>query len=339
MDQPVKPPVPRKRAIPIAMTACVVLVLIVVLEPTQVVMGMLSGEAFFGGRPTRYWSHALNAGPAARADAEEKLRQGKGAAVPVLAEIVQSPSTPKTAEPRLLAADILAKAGPDAGAAASAFAKGLRDSDPHLQAICAAGLSKIGVPAETAVPLLTDLLKSQHAVVAARALSEYKGAAAPALPELVELLKDTDQPTEVRWNAARTIGKIGPAALSALPPLLVSINDAESNVREHSAEAIGDIGPTAAEGIPALESALTDVNDKVRRDALRSLGYLGPVAKSTVPAIMALLKDPVQRVKDAIVPALKSISPADAAIVEKQFAAEKAEREKEAKKPMPMPNK
>ncbi|MDB5392237.1 MAG: repeat-containing protein [Planctomycetaceae bacterium] len=313
----------RRWVIVVACFAAVAAIVAVVFDPTQVVIGTLSGDVFFQGRPARYWSRMLGAGPAERATAEDQLQQGGANSVPVLAAILRTDFS-KNAEPRWVAAEMLTKMGPEASAAGPAMMSALRDSDPHLQAVCAASLPKIKVPAESAVPLLTEFLKTKHTVIVARALSEYRGAASSALPELIKLLEDKSQSTEVRWSAARTIGKIGPASLSAVPVLIAHINDEAPTIREHCAEAIGDIGPTAVEGVPALIVALKDVDQRVRRDAVRSLGYIGPEARTALPEIKKLLKDPVQRVKDATLTALKAIAPDEAAAVEKQLGTDKA---------------
>lgn len=326
MDQAETKPRSRRWVYALAISLVAGGIAVACFEPTQVIVGTLSGDAFFRGRPTRYWTGKLNAGPAQRADAESQLQEGGTESVPVLTEILRGSSTTQTAESRFVAAQILILLGPDAAAAGPALIQGARDTDPHLQAVCAAGLPKISVPAETAVPLLTELLKTKHGVVAARALSEYRGAASSSLPSLLELLRDKSQLTEVRWNAARTSGKIGPAALSAVPDLIDAMTDKEPTIREHSAEAIGDIGPVAAEGVPALIKVLTDDDPRVRRDAVRSLGNLGPAAQKAVPAIKKLLLDPVDRVKEAILPALKAIAPEEAAAIEAQIAKEKAKK-------------
>ena len=160
------------------------------------------------------------------------------------------------------------------------------------------------------MPKLKELLRGEHSVVTARALSEYREAAAPALPELVAAMHDKKLPTEARWNAARTIGKIGPSAVSTVPDLIDELDDPADTLREHAAEAIGDIGPVAAElGVPALRKALTDHYVKVRRDSVRSLGYIGAEARPAAEDMLLLLKDPEALVREAAEKALKIVAP------------------------------
>lgn len=313
MDTTAPPPQKKNTnwAIGIAVVLVVAAILAIVFEPTQVVMGMLTGDAFFQSRPTRYWLQALQAGPAEQADARSQLEKGGKAGVPVLMAILGSRSN--DAEVRCNAAEILKKLGPDAVEAGPTMVAALRDGDAHVQGVCASALPAVGVPADTAVPMLTTMLPSTHAVVAARALSAYRGAAVLALPQLVEMLQDHSRPTEARWNAARTIGKIGPPAVSTVPALIGEMGDKEASIREHCAEALGDIGPSAAPlGLPVLITALTDPNTRVRRDAVRSLGYMGEAARPAVADVKKLLKDKEAMIKEAAQNALKAIAPEEA---------------------------
>lgn len=297
-----------KRRAPLILGAIVVLSAVAIMfEPTGVVRGRLMGEAFFEGRPTGYWRSQLSGGPAEQAAALESLK--KPQAVPVLRELLANTSSSAHQDIRWRSAELLKELGPEANSAAVELLTAAREKDDRLPSVAAAALPKVGTSADLAVPVLTSLLRSPHAVIAARALSEYKAQAKSALPELIRLMKDRSQPVEARWNAARTIGKVGPDALSALPALIEMTRDPEPNVREHSAEAIGDIGPTATAGIPALVAAMKDDFVKARRDAVRSLGWIGPAAKEAGPEMVKLLDDPEQIVRDAARKALETVAP------------------------------
>jgi len=300
----------KRKGLWIATGLIAVVVASIFLEPTQTVVGLLLGEPFFEGRPARYWARSLAAGPGEQADASSRLQQGGGQAAPVLAAMLSGKSAAKDAEVRCTSAELLAKIGADATSAGPSLLAGVHDRDPHVQAVCAAALPKAGIPAKAAVPVLTELLKSDHVVVAARALSEYKEEAAESLPVLVALLSDQSKSTEARWNAARTIGRIGPAADGAVPALIAALDDPEWTIREHSAEAFGDIGPNAApEAIPGLLRMLNDPVARVRRDAVRSLGQIGKAALESVPDIKKLLSDPEELVQKAALTALGKIAP------------------------------
>lgn len=289
-------------------TACIAL-----FDPTQVVIGKLSGDAFFESRPTRYWAHALRGDPGLRSKAQARLEQGGTAAVPVLIGIIENHPAAESAELRCTAIEILGKLGPEATSAGPAIVHAVQDKDPHVQAVAITTLSKVGAAADVAVPVLMQQLQGENNVVAARALSQYRAAAAPALDALVGLLKDESQSVEARWNAARTLGKIGPDAVSTVPVLIEMTHDQDATIREHSAEAIGDIGPVVGDdAIEALIKSMSDPATKVRRDAVRSLGYIGPKAKEAVPTIKKLTEDPEEIVRQAAANALKAIVPNEA---------------------------
>lgn len=288
----------------------VVLVLAAWLEPTQSVLGWLAGEPFFAGRPLRYWAARLSGAPGENAAALEALSAGEGSAVePLLTALYRTQSGDDGAELRWTALELLGKHAPVGHSAQAVVLQALDDDDAHVRSVAAGLVPKVGIPAERGVPALIPLLQGPHGVVAARALSEYRGAASGALESLVVLMHDGSASVEARWNAARTIGKIGPDALPALPDLIAELDNPEDTIREHAAEAIGDIGPAAAElGVPALRRVLNDRYVKVRRDAVRSLGYIGPAAREAVEDIVPLLHDPEEIVRAAAREALQKIA-------------------------------
>jgi HEAT repeat protein len=205
--------------------------------------------------------------------------------------------------------EILGKIGPEADAASDTVLAALNDPDPHVRTVAAAALPKIGVPAAQAVPALIQRLEAEPGVVPGRALSEYRDQAIDALPALVEVLRNKELDSETRWNAARTLGKLGPGGTDAIPALVESLQDTAPTVREHAAEALGDIGRPASEAVPALVAVLSDSATRVRRDAVRSLGQIGPASRVAVAQIKRLLNDPEDIVRQAARDALQAISP------------------------------
>jgi HEAT repeat protein len=291
------------------LTVAVIVLVAIIADPTRVIIGTIAGDAFFQGRPARYWGRALRADPATQAEALQALEQGQADAVPALTEIFSTWRAPADADVRLKAVEVLSKLGPAAVQAAPAIAAGVGDPDVHVQAVCAKALPKLDAPADMAVPALLRLLKTENAVVAEQALSQYRGAGAPAVSDLAALLRDRNQTAEIRWNAARTIGKIGPDAAGAVDALIECLGDSEWKVREHCAEAIGELGAGAAEdGVPALTHCLSDPVSRVRRDAVRSLGHFGLAAKTAVPQIEPLLNDDEEIVREAAKTALHAVA-------------------------------
>jgi HEAT repeat protein len=124
---------------------------------------------------------------------------------------------------------------------------------------------------------------------------------------LIAIVGDKSASALTRWEAIRTLGKIGPDAKPAMPVLIASLNDEEEKVREHAAESLGEIGDATA--VPHLIRMLGDSAARVRRDAVRSLGQFGPAAKSSLPAIEKLLTDKEELVREAAKTALRRIDP------------------------------
>jgi HEAT repeat protein len=226
----------------------------------------------------------------------------------VLIELLEEPGS-DAAELRWNAAEILGEIGRDASLAGRSLLAALDDQDQHVRAVAARALPAVGVPAEQALEPLRDMLKQDQAIVAARVISEYKANARPALADLVDVLTDKTLDSETRWNAARTIGKIGPDAAEAIPVLVASLEDNVDTVREHAAEALGDIGPPAGGSVQALVAVLDDPATRVRRDAVRSLGQVGEEAVVAVPEIKNLLDDPEEIVREAARNTLLAIAP------------------------------
>lgn len=278
------------------------------LEPTGVVLGWMNGEVFYQDRPTRYWSKALTSSdPATQAHTHQALTEGGRSAVGVLVEILKKDDN---ADARWKAADLLGRLGPEAReeSTRAAVAAALKDSNAHVRAVAASALATIGPAGSDAIPALQEMLSTSDCLPALRALSLYGSDAAPAIGKIIVLLHNEDD-SEIRWTAARTLGKIGRAAKEATPMLVEAMKDPEPLVREHAAEALGDIGPDAKEAIPELVKALKDPDARVRRDAVRSLGQMGPAAKSAIESIRPLLQDKEDRVRKAACASLQQIDP------------------------------
>ena len=122
----------------------------------------------------------------------------------------------------------------------------------------------------------------------------------------IEALKDKDQ--EVRYSAARALGKIGPKAEKAVPALVRALKDKNEYVRQWAASALGKIGPKAEKAVPALTEALKDRWPGIRaQDAAVALGKIGPAAEKAVPALTEALKDEKVYVRKAAKEALAKI--------------------------------
>jgi hypothetical protein len=294
----------RRRAILLIAAALVVAAALAIgLDPSARVHGWVGGEPFYQGRSATAWRRDLRQPDDARsAEAFQSLVAGKGEAVPMCAWLVRNAPEP---EARWRAADALGRIGKAATPAAAELVAALSDRDPLVRGVAVRAIGELAPEVPGAMPGLVALFPDVEAI---RAVSRFGPAGADAVPRLIELLRHED-PT-VRWQAARTLGKVREPAVPSVPELVrLTGSDSESLVREHAAEAIGDIGPAAAAGIPALVQALKDPVPRVRRDAVRALGQMGPTAKGVLADVRLATQDPDADVKAAASRAVSLIDP------------------------------
>ncbi len=260
------------------------------LDPDAQWKGSLRGEPFFAERAASAWHAVLSADDEnSRALAAEKLKDGKADALPVLTWLLRSTGP---AEPRWRAADALGQIGVAARPTGPDLIAALKDSDPHVRSVAAKSLGELAPDVPGAVEALIELFPDPQVI---RVVARFRQSGAPAVPRLIELLTHPD--VTVRWNAARTLGKIGEPSMPAVPAILKHMTDPDPIIREHAAEALGDIGPAAAATIPELVKLLSDPEWKVRRDAVRALGQMGAAAKPVLAQVQALKSDPNDEVK------------------------------------------
>jgi HEAT repeat protein len=108
-----------------------------------------------------------------------------------------------------------------------------------------------------------------------------------------------------RWQAARTLADIGPAAAPALPALVAVVTDAEPRVRGHAARALGMIQDKSARTIGGLAKLVADPDPLVRRAAIMAIGRLQPSAEVTTPLLIEALEDADPSV---VIPALEILT-------------------------------
>ncbi len=219
----------------------IVLALAVVLDPTRVVLGKLSGEAFYRDRPTSYWrKELLDPAPGAATNAVHELTEGKAAAVPVLVDLIRTSQGPKPedADVRLLVAQALGDIGPDARDAKQPLATLLNDPSPVVRIAAADSFGRMGI---TAVD--PDVIGA-----------------------MAKLVRDDDPAGSVKViKALRKLRNHNAEATAVLTEAVTKHPDAE--VRENSAEALGEMASVSEETEAALRKALKDPNERVREEA------------------------------------------------------------------------
>jgi HEAT repeat protein len=223
---------------------------------------------------------------------------------------------------------------------AHALIAALKDSDGRVRWIATFALGTLESEAQTVVPILVEMAKSAKErvpagnminlrqfndrgqyyllgpdqkdgdplrIAAMQSLGAFGAAAAPAVPVLVEVLRDPDP--RIRWFAIEALAVIGPAAKAAVPALIEALRSPdvavaggvrgnggfffngmdEGPIRLIAAEALGRIGPEAKAAIPDLIAAMKGPDSRVRAEAARALGGIGPDAVPAIPELVRVL--------------------------------------------------
>jgi HEAT repeat protein len=163
------------------------------------------------------------------------------------------------------AAQALGNMGADAADAIQALTEAMRGTNIVLCRLAAKALSQIG---REALPALIAHLRHRDPFVrgeAALALGWIGPAAASAVPALMDALRPTRASA---WRIAPLPAAETPATPITPPQVTPS---ADETSRSYAAQALGRIGPAAASAVPALTQALTDTNEQVRQAAEQAL--------------------------------------------------------------------
>jgi HEAT repeat protein len=170
----------------------------------------------------------------------------------------------------------------------------LKDQDTAARILAAQWLAKLGPDAKGALPALVDLAlhdpnqdTSAAAATAIRAVDLQ--AAREVVTGLLPALWDSD--AEVRRKACAVLGSLGPVAKPAVPSLITLLDDTDPLVRERAVGALGAIGIPQSEIVAALAKALRDPASIVRYRAAAQFAFHVPVTATSLPALMDLRND------------------------------------------------
>ena len=111
--------------------------------------------------------------------------------------------------------------------------------------------------------------------------------AAPALPHLIELLRDPDP--NVRASVVCTLGNVG--SETAIPRLIESAKDANILVRCFALPALGKFAGKSDAVVPALIEGARDPNASVRFQAVIALERFAGSSAAVVPQLLKALED------------------------------------------------
>lgn len=137
---------------------------------------------------------------------------------------------------------------------------------------------------------------SKSKIAASKDLAEYSSAFVSLVGELVTLLQ-RDKDPEVRSEAAKTIGLIGPSAAAWRGPMVVTtlakaLDDPDERVRIAALGALRGVAPFSKKALPKIIAMMKDKNAAIRHKAIGVIVELGPEAKEAVPALIEALSDP-----------------------------------------------
>lgn len=175
------------------------------------------------------------------------------------------------------------------------------DSDVRMGA-----LAELDPPDPGAIPDLIELLEDDSGLLASTAADTLAQIGSEAIHDLVLALRHCN--FSGRSWAAYALGKMGPAAVSAIPPLQGALSDPSISVRVEAAGALATIDPDPRLGVQTLAQALRDPQEHLRRRAAFLLEDLGQAAVGAVLELVQTLHDPEPPVRQQAAEALRTIS-------------------------------
>lgn len=154
---------------------------------------------------------------------------------------------------------------------------GLRHFLGKIQQACSASIGYLGRTDSNAIPELLRAVQRSYSSFFLDRIVEALNGSGIACPQpvdgLIRAFDDDDQ--ELRWLAARLLGKLAQANPTALPPVIQSTRSESTLQRMLAVFALGISGTSDMDAIQALSSALNDSDNAVRLQAAESLCQLG----------------------------------------------------------------
>jgi HEAT repeat protein len=263
--------------------------------------------------------------PDAAAEVLVGLRRHADRFVPALVGIYQDSKRSEAVIERT--AGILIELGPDSRSAMPSYLAHLRGANPAHKELTVSILSAIGPPARAAVPLLTNLFGGEgdfdlHLAVA-EALWSIDRRTNEAVTVCLRVLRAQHPPyneaSARQAHALELLGRIGPAAVQALPLLRDFFLHGRPSVRFATERALRGIDPATLQALYAEANRIArDRIDQIlvslgTRDlwtpssarlnffrALPAIESLGPEARAAIPRLVELLTTAPPRRTNAV---------------------------------------
>jgi HEAT repeat protein len=195
----------------------------------------------------------------------------------------------------------IARETESAGQVIAALAELIQKTSPNRSAAAVTALGEFGPAAESAVTALiraSSFAGSPDVIKALVQIAAGPNSAAKAIAGLGAVVR-TGSP-DMQWDAADALARFGPAAESAVPDLILAMEETgrekPGRVTWRAAVALGRIAPrtkSAGEAIAAVTRLLRirPDNEGLRIVAADALADFGPAAASAIPDLIQVLKE------------------------------------------------
>jgi HEAT repeat protein len=237
-------------------------------------------------------------------------------AITALATALKADKAASVREASATALEKMHQVRPDLRDAVAALTDAVKDPSEEVRAAAVRTLTQLGLDALPAVPSMIDLVKDKKAGRfsrgnAALALVRIAPTDDKVLPALVEVLGDKEAPKGVLVDAARAVGVLKREGADAVEALGALLSDSDTDVRRAAATTLGLIGQPARRVLPALQKAVKDPDKEVRGQAIHTIGKLGKDAAEAVKVLAeAVTADKNTEVRLAAIQALAEMGDA-----------------------------
>jgi HEAT repeat protein len=167
-------------------------------------------------------------------------------------------------------------------------------------------LSMLGPDVAPAMPELVKMLKQTNAVSPTRALQVVDSVGKVGIPVLLDVLTNRQSYPRVYYLEG-AMGRLGPDGHFAVPPLLACLTNRNWGVVVVAARWLGRIRMDPEVTVPALASCLDAPEARVKCAALQALGQFRADAAGAIPFVARELNDPDNDVRAAAQNALRCI--------------------------------
>ena len=115
--------------------------------------------------------------------------------------------------------------------------------------------------------------------------------ASEMVPDLQELIADTNVDVDVKIGAIRAIGRLGPSARVSVPTLIQSLTDSNNHVREISVSTLSRFLPFNEKDLPTFTALLSHKEAIIREFAIRSISDMKVSADEIYKHIQPMYQD------------------------------------------------